>query len=363
MEPPKPPVDTSRLAQALEYLDSLSGATPKTVGSGAILPLTLNERMGEFGFDPSLKRGSLLPFGTNQQGENEWAVPEIGYGMMKAWILPGHVAQGGTVTNNDVMDAALNIAGMGGFGSMGLGAKAVGGQGGKVLGANVVSDAERVALPTDTAIRMARAEGNAALPTDFDNRRYRATADMGFEFDKPVYHLTSKDVGAFQLGADPSSHTGGGAIWLRRNPRSNPAAHQVSSPREVYREGANDMPLVMRRDGELPDNVVAELISKGKLSNDFPLRVSIAENKMLRGLGYKFYEKGNEIAVFDTSHIRSPHAQFDPAKKDSADLLAMTGNPAMLAAGQNQDTPGPSRMALELAKRLSDADFYAKGGI
>jgi hypothetical protein len=42
--------------------------------------------------------------------------------------------------------------------------------------------------------------------------------------------------------------------------------------------------------------------------------------------------------------------------------LMMTGHPAMLAAGQNQDS-GPSKMALELAKRLSDQEFYAKGGI
>jgi len=45
------------------------------------------------------------------------------------------------------------------------------------------------------------------------------------------------------------------------------------------------------------------------------------------------------------------------------------GAPAMLAAGQNQDAvpqnqdAGPPKMALELAKRLSDQEFYAKGGI
>ena len=100
--------------------------------------LTLDERMAKFGFDPSLNRGTLLPFGTNQQGENEWAVPQIGYDMVKALVLPGHVAQGGQATNNDVTDMALNLAGMGGSSSMALGKAAVGGPGGKVLGANVI---------------------------------------------------------------------------------------------------------------------------------------------------------------------------------------------------------------------------------
>ena len=275
--------------------------------------------------DPAYDYGGLLPIKVlRDTGEFpntaavQWGMPEIGWGLIDALTLPGRALQGQPYTMGDVTDMALNVGGMGATGA------SIGGVPAGAFGANVGGRSAK-ALPMDEASRMARAREDAALPMDFDNRRYRATADMGFDFDKPVYHLTSKDVGAFQLGADPSSHTGGGAIWLRRNPSTNPAAHQVSSPREVYREGANDVPLVMRRDGELPDNVVAELISNGKLSNDFPLRVSMAENKMLRDLGYKFYEKGNEVAVFDPSHIRSRFAAFDPAKADSADLLAANG--------------------------------------
>jgi len=34
------------------------------------------------------------------------------------------------------------------------------------------------------------------------------------------------------------------------------------------------------------------------------------------------YGEGDQLAIFDTSRIRSTKAKFDPANKDSADLLA-----------------------------------------
>ena len=410
--------------------------------------LTLNERMSEFGFDPSLKRGTLLPFGTNQQGENEWAVPEIGYGMMKAFVLPGHVAQGGTVTNNDVTDMALNTLGYGGFGSMGLGAKAVGGQGGKVLGANVVSDAERVALPTDTASRMARAKemgyntdenlfhGSMTKPEDigaFDNSRIGSANDTGY-YGAGTYfantpgeakyygphvgeymtnaklldlsnntgdltfpgHFKSfapklKEIGALsddQLRAYDAmmaaeKHFADNAVALPAISRDTNAAGwiaKIKNPEDGYEIwGLAD------RNGQFPTDKNKALESlryrfldemeRGKM---FPglgdeaaslsdyVRTSLGSNDLTKAAqkaGYGGIRYGDETVVFDPKNIRSPHAQFDPAKADSADLLAMTGNPAMLAAGQNQDRPGPPKMALELAKRLSDQEFYAKGGI
>jgi GNAT superfamily N-acetyltransferase len=59
---------------------------------------------------------------------------------------------------------------------------------------------------------------------------------------------------------------------------------------------------------------------------------------------------------------RAAYRKLTKSLERNGETFGMTGNPAMLAAGQNQDR-GPPKMALELAKRLSDQEFYAKGGI
>lgn len=335
--------------------------------------LTLDERMAKFGFDPSLNRGTLLPFGTNQQGENEWAVPQIGYDMVKALVLPGHVAQGGQVTNNDVTEMALNLAGMGGSSSMALGKAAVGGPGGKVLGANVAADAERATLPTDTASRMARAK------------------KMGFNVD--AYHATVRDFGAFD-NAKIGSHldtgyygTGHYTAPSPLNKRGEPEGPLTNYISNSYNEegpqyflGANIMPLKLKMNNpliidkaDIPNGVLTNKVEAAtgfKSTFGWPLGESeraafmaAVKDAGFDGVRVDYLGKPIEYVTPDPKNIRSRFAQFDPAKADSADLLAMTGNPAMLAAGQNQNRPGSSEMALELAKRLSDQDFYAKGGI
>jgi len=153
--------------------------------------------------------------------------------------------------------------------------------------------------------------------------RMARAAEQEWNIDNTLYHLTPSDITEFKLNADPTSHTGGGAVWLRRNPHSNVSAHQVSNAREVYVSGANDMPLVIPSEGRLHDDTVWELQREGKLSRQFPYRVSMDENKTLRELGYKYYDDGrNEIAVFNPSDIRSVNADFNPEYRDSPNLLA-----------------------------------------
>lgn len=66
-----------------------------------------------FGFDPTLDRGAILPLARNQQGEMEFALPQIGIDLAKAALLPGHVMQGGQYTEDDVTRAALDISPIG----------------------------------------------------------------------------------------------------------------------------------------------------------------------------------------------------------------------------------------------------------
>jgi hypothetical protein len=158
------------------------------------------------------------------------------------------------------------------------------------------------------------------LAMDAASRMERAKA-MGFDTNQRYYHLTPNDVDEFKLNADPSSHTGGGAIWAREDPRTVPAAHQVYEG-GAFKDGANDMPLLIKEGNRLPGDVKWQLQREGKLSSSFPYVVTMEENQLLRSMGYDYAHNGNEVAVFNPAHIRSPNAAFDPAKSDSANLLA-----------------------------------------
>jgi len=58
--------------------------------------------------------------------------------------------------------------------------------------------------------------------------------------------------------------------------------------------------------------------------------------------GYGVYRPATHYAVFDAKNIRSRHAKFDPAKKDSANILASGGNPILsgLIAANNEGILG-----------------------
>ena len=398
--------------------------------------LTLNERMGEFGFDPSLKRGTLLPFGTNQQGENEWAVPEIGYGMMKAFVLPGHVAQGGQWNENDVTDSALNIEGMGGFGSMGLGAKAVGGPGGKVLGMGVMNDpppafvlkADGVPGRAKELAELLQSQMPDAKVSISHNKSGVGESSYVTATYMPPHRKTGKymtgefrvsdhGVGPRRLG-DYQDHINVGDPYdasksINRmlesyarykqetgTPHHLPTdtASRMARAREIYEQKikealeSGDYEYVGLRTADAPiaegdlsrvwndGNPTADLLP-GMSSTDARGGAAAMNQHLPSNPRPQHYYLGDYTAIVGADRAshgvdagelvleaprvlfqRAHNALFDPAKADSADLLAMTGNPAMLAAGQNQDA-GPPKMALELAKRLSDQEFYAKGGI
>ena len=48
--------------------------------------------------------------------------------------------------------------------------------------------------------------------------------------------------------------------------------------------------------------------------------------------GHDAVRWGDEMAVFDPSQIRSVHAAFDPAKRNSGDLLASLAGAGLLGA-------------------------------
>jgi hypothetical protein len=198
----------------------------------------------------------------------------------------------------------------------------------KIVQAKLLArDDTRFDLPTDEASRMARAQ------------------EMGFDVDTPLYHLTKNDFDEFRLGADPSSHTGGGAVWLRDDPSYSLSAHQTGRGSGFDAEGVREVPVYIRGNKELTALEWSKMRAEGLLSNDFPQRISLAENKLLRDMGYTHVDYQGEVAVFDPKNIRSRFAKFDPAKADSADILAGVGGIA--AAGGALSAMGGEARAQE----------------
>jgi len=424
--------------------------------------LTLDERMAKFGFDPSLNSGTLLPFGTNQQGENEWAIPQIGYDMVKALVLPGHVAQGGQATNNDVFDMALNLAGMGGSSSMALGKAAVGGPGGKVLGANVYQGGPHRYGPEGAAKSLehigkgegAQAygwgrydAGNPAVAAGYQ----RSIAGPLLDLEQPARELGLElsrnariELGRQASLGDPLPDAARRSQYASSELRDVPAdkleklidLKRQSQQTYLYKHDLPDEDIARYMDWEKPLSEQPESVLKAlmnlpnahKLSPEMTGAQFYESSQLVPGEymdqkaasealgksgvpGLKYLDQGSRIdsaaqqlidaqgsreAALALSQKRLEQVSFGDTqgRKHWADMVdrlgkpqthnyvtwdqdvlnrmkllerngetfGMTGNPAMLAAGQNQDA-SPSKMALELAKRLSDQDFYAKGGI
>jgi len=288
-----------------ELIDKLYGPNADTVDADVYR---------RFGLTPNLKRGTVLPVARDEQGNLTPAVPQSVIDFLKAVSLPGHVMRGGQYTPSDVTEMVLNTGLLGSVATKPAGALASG------LARNAAE------LPMDEASRMARAN-EMEFSTNANDR---------------LYHLTKADFDSFKLMGDPKSHTGGGAIWLRRNPQQNIAHHQVGG-RGGWEEGANDMPVYAKMTNPISPQEVWELQKAGKLSLSFPRRVSPEENTILQNMGFTHAEtpSGDEVAVFNPRNIRSRFAAFDPAKKDSADLLAgVAGLPgvASFLDGVNKDS-------------------------
>lgn len=75
-------------------------------------PPTLDERAQQvLGLDPNVvQRGALIPFGKTKEGHTTWAVPQVGVDLMKSFLLPGHVLQGGTYTPEDTLRFTMDYS-------------------------------------------------------------------------------------------------------------------------------------------------------------------------------------------------------------------------------------------------------------
>lgn len=223
--------------------------------------------------------------------------------------------------------------------------------------------------------------------------RMKRAQEMGFDTGRPLYHGTFQDFDAFDANAPRA---------FRRKENNSPQVHTTTSATEAEKYGDKIMPLYARGrfvDIESPmkmqDNVISRLKQiEEKIDRDFYKKSQIeldggepnyrynydtldrirkylygaeitdnfgdsiaharmkaeiskakragADGVRIRG-GWGDEGAGEHYVVFDPKNLRSQFAAFDPAKKDSPNLLA--SNPKESAflsalAGEQMQQPG-----------------------
>jgi hypothetical protein len=159
----------------------------------------------------------------------------------------------------------------------------------------------------------------AGLAKDFASRMKRA--DVDYEPDN-FYHGTAADIDEFQ--PSKSGNLGAG-VYL------TPSAESASKRAMLSR--------FRNRDKGKSPNVMQTRVRKDLNYmdvNENPFMNLDVEKLKSQGYdGVRRFENGElqEVNVFDPSNIRSTNADFDPAKKSSANLMAGVGGAALLASG------------------------------
>ena len=207
------------------------------------------------------------------------------------------------------------------------------------------------------------AQHQDALPMDQASRMARAR-EMGFDVDTPMFHGSSNDFDAFDITID---RTGAGydAAWLTddaslayRYSRSSGGSAQDAKVMEVRAALENpkiiDIEELIKNEAEKigADLDMFESMSEAQnmmLGPDWKKQAVIdAKNEGHDGLILKNYidmpggdyaeSPSTVYAVFDPTKIRKLEAKFDPAKRNSADLLAgVAGGAVAVGAAAKAD--------------------------
>lgn len=284
----------------------------------------------QYGIDPGPgnDRGfafnQWLPFTTNRVGSGSWVVE----GANPSWSLPQIVREGlkGWLDLAQAKDTGtLTPEALGAFTTGALGA----GMAGAPAGA-LTSGGRGFVLPTDTASRLKRA------------------AEMGFKTDLPLYHGTNSgtDFPAFRA-LPPWQATREGrspGVSLAEAPA---VASRFAEPRVRHLLGLSPTSRAQELQEGLPR--VYPLFIRSEKSGSLELNpgddwgdiwravagafgdgydaVRLRNYTMFPGLGPQ-----NNWMIRDSNQLRSWFARFDPAKRDSDDLLAARATPGFSVA-------------------------------
>lgn len=154
------------------------------------------------------------------------------------------------------------------------------------------------------------------LPMDTPSRMARAK-EQGFNVDDVTYRWLSEDYPENKMPVN-SRYKFGDAIYSSPDPSYGQAyANELSDSPVVY-------PMISKgKIASKGDAVNAEKVlrDQGLMPKDYTQRMN-AINKQLKADGFTGLDFAGERMMFDENTSRSVFAAFDPAKKDSSNILA-----------------------------------------
>lgn len=202
-----------------------------------------------------------------------------------------------------------------------------------------------------------------ALDMSQEARMARA-AEQGFDTAQPVFHGTNRNFRGFSLKkAGERSNTLGEGVYVSTNPELSShfadgeggnvikAFARTERPFDATYDGAMglldrypelvnemrkaagqpEMPAdVLQRHAQIQRDRLSEAFAKSDRQGRVALQDFLEDQQALIRQGHDAVRWGDEMAVFDPSQIRSVHAAFDPAKRNSGDLLASLAGAGLL---------------------------------
>ena len=183
------------------------------------------------------------------------------------------------------------------------------------------------------------AKGLIDLAMDYASRMARAK-EQGFDADQVYYHGSDKDIKEFQ-----PSRIGelGGGVYFTNLPKE--AAGYAGK-----KAGANIAPTRIKGNflevdsvddfwsrfgGDSDEQAVINAIDAGYDGIKYKRPYQYFDNDQKKFINTD--EMQTHVNVFDPKNIRSTNAAFDPAKKDSSNLLASAGGLGLLGMAMSED--------------------------
>jgi hypothetical protein len=160
-----------------------------------------------------------------------------------------------------------------------------------------------------------------------------------------LYHATPKDFKQFKPGGNDPTMSGP-AIWLTPDATKQPAAHNISSRSQEFREGVNVMPVYAQArsplllDDKLSIELAREVFADG--SREFPDLISQKTIDELKSSGYDSIihadPYGNrdgeqEILMFDPNRIKSAIGNRGTYDIEDPDITKAEGGAVRMQAG------------------------------
>ncbi len=169
--------------------------------------------------------------------------------------------------------------------------------------------------------------------------RMARAREMGFDVDNPVYHSSrhGADIKAFNSGDNSVApfdaigvHAGTADAARERVDGFNRGRHPDDKAGSTYNLLANKQRLMLGDDGDvMTEEEISEMLNN--MMFDKGLRLSDSKDFLRESIWSRYdaipyinsvEDKGSVSYIFPPQNLRSINAAFDPAKKDSANLLA-----------------------------------------